>query len=142
MVDQYNSDFQNHSSPAALQADADAIIAEEDRWEAFLTANPKDGLAAMKRANDALGQDPEAVSLLKQMEQLRTQAQRMIERGERPSAEMETQLDGLLSKVQVQPGYQRLITAQENFDKLMTRVNEWILDGIDKGAASPIIMLG
>jgi hypothetical protein len=54
MVDQYNSDFQNHSSPAALQADADAIIAEEDRWEAFLTANPKDGLAAMKRANDAL----------------------------------------------------------------------------------------
>ena len=66
----------------------------------------------------------------------------MIERGERPSAEMETQLDGLLSKVQVQPGYQRLITAQENFDKLMTRVNEWILDGIDKGAASPIIMLG
>jgi len=96
----------------------------------------------LKRANDALGQDPEAVSLLKQMEHLRTQAQRMIERGERPSAEMETQLDGLLSKVQVQPGYQRLITAQENFDKLMTRVNEWILDGIDKGAASPIIMLG
>ena len=96
----------------------------------------------LKRANDALGQDAEAVSLLKQMEQLRAQAQRMIERGERPSAEMETQLDGLLSKVQVQPGYQRLITAQENFDKLMTRVNEWILDGIDKGAASPIIMLG
>ena len=89
-----------------------------------------------------LGQDPEAVSLLKKMEELRAQAQRMIERGERPSAEMETQLDGLLSKVQVQPGYQRLITAQENFDKLMTRVNEWILDGIDKGAASPIIMLG
>jgi cell fate (sporulation/competence/biofilm development) regulator YlbF (YheA/YmcA/DUF963 family) len=96
----------------------------------------------LKRANDALGQDPEAVGLLKQMEQLRTQAQRMIERGERPTAEMEQQLDGLLQKVQVQPGYQRLITAQENFDKLMGRVNEWILEGIDKGAASPIIMLG
>jgi cell fate (sporulation/competence/biofilm development) regulator YlbF (YheA/YmcA/DUF963 family) len=96
----------------------------------------------LKRANDALGQDPEAVALLKQMEQLRTQAQRMIERGERPTAEMEQQLDGLLQKVQVQPGYQRLITAQENFDKLMGRVNEWILEGIDKGAASPIIMLG
>jgi cell fate (sporulation/competence/biofilm development) regulator YlbF (YheA/YmcA/DUF963 family) len=96
----------------------------------------------LKRANDALGQDPEAVGLLKQMEQLRTQAQRMIERGERPTAEMEQQLDGLLQRVQVQPGYQRLITAQENFDKLMGRVNEWILEGIDKGAASPIIMLG
>ena len=96
----------------------------------------------LKRANDSLGQDTEAVALLKQMEQLRGQAQRMIERGERPTPEMERQLDDLHSKVQVQPAYQRLITAQENFDKLMTRVNEWILDGIDKGAASPIIMLG
>lgn len=96
----------------------------------------------LKRANDALGQDPEAVKLLKQMEQLRSDAQKMIERGERPSQDMERQLDELLSKVQVQPPYQRLIVAQENFDKLMSRVNEWILDGIDKGAASPIIMLG
>ena|SRR2546429_395159 len=53
MVDQYNRDLQNHAG-AALEADATAIIAEEDRWEAFLTANPKDGLSAMKRANDAL----------------------------------------------------------------------------------------
>lgn len=96
----------------------------------------------LKRANDALGQDPEAVRLLKQMEQLRTDAQRMIERGERPTQDMERQLDDLLSKVQVQPPYQRLISAQENFDKLMSKVNEWILEGIEKGAASPIIMLG
>lgn len=53
MVDQYNKDLQNHAS-TTLEADANAIIAEEDRWEAFLTANPKDGLSAMKRANDAL----------------------------------------------------------------------------------------
>jgi cell fate (sporulation/competence/biofilm development) regulator YlbF (YheA/YmcA/DUF963 family) len=96
----------------------------------------------LKRANDALGQDAEAVKLLKAMEQLRTEAQQMIERGERPTQEMEQQLDDLLSKVQVQAGYQRLIAAQENFDKLMAKANEWILDGIDKGAASPIIMLG
>ena len=96
----------------------------------------------LKRANDALGQDPEAVRLLKQMEQLRGDAQRMIERGERPTQDMERQLDELLSKVQVQPAYQRLIIAQENFDKLMSRANEWILEGIEKGAASPIIMLG
>lgn len=96
----------------------------------------------LKRANDALGQDTEAVGLLRQLEQLRADAQRMIERGERPTPEMERQLDELLGKVQVQGAYQRLIAAQENFDKTMSRVNEWILDGIDKGAASPIIMLG
>lgn len=96
----------------------------------------------LRRANDSLAQDPEAVKLLKHMEQLRTEAQRMIERGERPTQDMERQLDELLGKVQVQPPYQRLIAAQENFDKLMSRVNEWILDGMEKGAASPIIMLG
>lgn len=96
----------------------------------------------LRRANDALGQDPDAVALLKQMEQLRSQAQMMIQRGERPTQEMEKELDELLQKVQVQAPYQRLIAAQENFDKLMGRVNEWILDGIEKGAASPIIMLG
>jgi cell fate (sporulation/competence/biofilm development) regulator YlbF (YheA/YmcA/DUF963 family) len=96
----------------------------------------------IKRANEALGKDAPAVALLKQMEQLRTQAQQMIERGERPSQDMELQLDGLLQKVQVLQTYQRLITAQENFDKLMQHVNEWILAGIDKGAASSIIMLG
>ena len=36
----------------------------------------------LKRANDALGQDPDAVKLLKQMEQLRADAQQMIKRGE------------------------------------------------------------
>ena len=96
----------------------------------------------LKRANDALAQDQEAVKLLKQMEALRGDAQRMIERGQRPTPEMEKQLDDLLSKVQVQPVYQRLLAAQENFDKLMQRVNELILEGIEKGAASPIIMLG
>ena len=96
----------------------------------------------LKRANDALAQDQEAVKLLKQMEALRGDAQRMIERGQRPTPDMEKQLDDLLSRVQVQPVYQRLLSAQENFDKLMQRVNELILEGIEKGAASPIIMLG
>ena len=96
----------------------------------------------LKRANEALGQDAEAVKLLKAMEQLRTDAQRMIGRGERPTEEMERQLEELLSRVQVQTAYQRLIAAQENFDKQMARVNDWILEGIEKGAASPIIMLG
>lgn len=96
----------------------------------------------LKRANDAIGQDEEALKLLRTMEQLRGEAQRMIQRGERPTQDMEQQLDELLQKVQVQPAYQRLIAAQENFDKLMARVNEWILDGIEKGAASPIIVLG
>ena len=37
--------------------------------------------------------------------------------------------------------YQQMAVAQENFDKLMARVNEVILDGIHKGATSSIITL-
>ncbi|HEY2067599.1 MAG TPA: YlbF family regulator [Gemmatimonadaceae bacterium] len=97
---------------------------------------------AVKRANDALGQDKDALALLKQMEQLRMNAQQMLQRGERPTEEMERQLDGLLGQVQGQPVYQRLVSAQENFDKVMSKVNDWIVDGIERGAASPIITLG
>jgi cell fate (sporulation/competence/biofilm development) regulator YlbF (YheA/YmcA/DUF963 family) len=97
---------------------------------------------AVKRANDALSQDTAAVALLRQMEQLRINAQQMIQRGERPTEEMEKELDGLLGKVQGQAVYQRLVAAQENFDKIMGKVNDWIVDGIERGAASPIITLG
>jgi len=97
---------------------------------------------AVKRANDALSGDRESVTLLQRLEQLRTDAQRMIERGETPSPEMDKQLDDLLSSIQGRPVYQRAVAAQENFDKIMLRVNNWILDGIKRGAASPIITLG
>ena len=97
---------------------------------------------AVRRANDALGQDAAAVALLKQMEQLRMNAQQMIQRGERPTEEMEKDLDSLLGQVQSQMVYQRLVSAQENFDKLMARVNDWIVDGIEKGSTSSIITLG
>ena len=97
---------------------------------------------AVKRANDAITADREAMKLLQQMEQIRAEAHRMIERGEEPTEEMERQLNDLMGVVQTNPAYQRLIVAQENFDKIMGRVNGWILEGMKKGAASPIITLG
>jgi cell fate (sporulation/competence/biofilm development) regulator YlbF (YheA/YmcA/DUF963 family) len=96
---------------------------------------------ALRRANDALAADREALEMLRKMEQLRLDAARMLQRGERPTEQMEKQLDTLLSQVQVNPTYQRLVVAQENFDKVMSNVNDWILQGIEKGAASPIITL-
>ncbi|HEU5183753.1 MAG TPA: YlbF family regulator [Gemmatimonadaceae bacterium] len=97
---------------------------------------------AVKRANDELSANREAVTLLRDLEKLREDAQRMIARGEQPTEEMERQLDELLGQVQGNPVYQAVAVAQENFDKLMMRANEWILDGIKKGAQSSIITLG
>ena len=96
---------------------------------------------ALKRANQAMGDDKETVDLLQQMEQLRHDAARMLSQQQQPTEEMERQLDELLGQIQAKMSYQRLVAAQENFDKLMGKVNEWILDGMEKGAASPIITL-
>ena len=78
---------------------------------------------AVKRSSEALNSDREAVTILQEMEKIRMDAQQMIQRGEQPTVEMEEKLDQLLSKVQTNPVYQRAISAQENFDKVMYQVN-------------------
>ena len=97
---------------------------------------------AVKRANEVLNGDRDIVAALQRMEQLRAEAQDLIAKGEQPTAEMEQELDQLLQKVQGNALYQRFISANENFDKVMVQVNQWMLDGIKKGAASSIITLG
>ncbi len=49
--------------------------------------------------------------------------------------------DSLVSAVQAEPSYQGVVAAQSNFDKLMAKVNAEIMEGIKKGAESPIITL-
>ena len=100
-----------------------------------------DEYKAVRRSSEELNNDREAVASLREMEQLRVSAQQMLERGEQPTAEMEQRLDDLLAKVQTNGTYQRYVAAQDNFDKLMLRVNEWISEGIRKGATSGIITL-
>ena len=97
---------------------------------------------AVKRANEALNEDREVVAALSRMDALRNEAQQMIEQGNQPTEQMEQELDTLLTKVQGNAIYQRVIVTNENFDKIMMQVNQWILEGIKKGATSSIITLG
>ena len=97
---------------------------------------------ALKRSNESLTGDREAVTILQRMEELRQNAQRMIDQGQEPTPEMERELDELLSKVQSSMNYQRAVASQENFDKIMLQVNAWIAEGIRSGATSSIITLG
>lgn len=97
---------------------------------------------AVKRANEAVKGEREVITALQRMDTLRNEAQEMIERGEHPTAEMEQELDQLLTKVQGNSLYQRVIASNENFDKVMVQVNQWIHEGIKKGATSSIITLG
>jgi len=114
---------------------------EEKARELGRVIGQSDEYKAVKRSSDALNADREAVAILQQMETIRTEAQSLIQRGEHPTEEMEKQLDDLLTRVQANPVYQRAISAQENFDKVMYQVNNWIMDGMKKGATSSIITL-
>ncbi len=96
---------------------------------------------AVKRASEALQRDQRASALLQRLDQLQVDAQRVLERGDQPSPEMEQQHDDLIGEVQSNPVCQAFVVAQENFDKVMARVNQWILEGIRQGATSSIITL-
>jgi cell fate (sporulation/competence/biofilm development) regulator YlbF (YheA/YmcA/DUF963 family) len=113
---------------------------EDKAKELGRTIGQSDEYKAVKRSSEALNADREASVILRQMEQIRTDAQSLIDRGQEPTPEMEQQLDAFLQQVQTNPAYQSAISAQDNFDKLMMRVNSWIADGIRAGAVSKIIL--
>ena len=95
----------------------------------------------VKRSTDALNGDAGAMKLLARLEELRAEAGKLIEAGQQPTEAMEKELDALLGTVQANVLYQRAVSAQENFDKIMYQVNNWILEGIKKGSTSSIISL-
>ncbi|HVM44043.1 MAG TPA: YlbF family regulator, partial [Gemmatimonadales bacterium] len=96
---------------------------------------------AWRRAEERLTADTELRTSLDRLAQIQVAAAELAERGERPTAEQQAELDALWSKVQVSPLYQSYIAARTNFDKMMYRVNEMILEGMKKGAESRIITL-
>lgn len=96
---------------------------------------------ALKRARDRLRETPELSDRLRQLEEMARGLESTAARGDDPPMADVAAYDGLLGQIQTDTAYQGMIAAQSNFDKLMLRVNEYILSGMQKGAASPIITL-
>jgi cell fate (sporulation/competence/biofilm development) regulator YlbF (YheA/YmcA/DUF963 family) len=101
-----------------------------------------DEYQALKRANDRLMEETDLRTALERLRTLQLQVAEGLDRGIEPSAEQQKEIDGLVGKVQSHATYQSVVAAQSNFDKLMMKVNEWILDGIKQGSQSRIISLG
>jgi cell fate (sporulation/competence/biofilm development) regulator YlbF (YheA/YmcA/DUF963 family) len=96
---------------------------------------------ALKRANERLMEDAPLREALERLRALQLAVAEQLDRGVEPTAEQQKEIDGLVGKVQSHAGYQGVVAAQSNFDKLMMKVNEWILDGMKKGSESRIISL-
>lgn len=96
---------------------------------------------ALRRATDRLHEDADLQKQLGEMDRLAQQIQMAGRSGQEPPAAQIEQYERLFATVQAHAVYQQLAVAQENFEKLMAKINEKIYDGIKKGAASPIIQL-
>jgi cell fate (sporulation/competence/biofilm development) regulator YlbF (YheA/YmcA/DUF963 family) len=96
---------------------------------------------ALKRANERLMADAALKSKLEALRTLQVGVEEKLERGEEPPADARVQMDALLGVVQSSPIYQAFVAAQANFDKLMTRLNEQLFEGIRLGGESRIITL-
>src|SRR5206468_958494 len=99
-------------------------------------------IKALRRATEALREDQAVQKVLAEAERLAQDIERVAQQGKEPTKEQVEQYDKALQSVQGNPVYQQMVAAQANFEKLMTRINARIYEGIKKGAASPIITLG
>jgi cell fate (sporulation/competence/biofilm development) regulator YlbF (YheA/YmcA/DUF963 family) len=101
-----------------------------------------DEYGALKRAQDGVSEAKELREKLDKLRQLADALERSAAEGNQPGEKEVAAYDELLTSIQGDPRYQSVVAAQTNFDKLMIKVNDQIMDGIRKGAASPIITLG
>jgi len=97
---------------------------------------------ALRRAGDRLREDPAVQKTIAEAEQLAQEIERAAQQGQEPTKEQVEQYDKALQAVQGNPVYQQMVAAQANFEKLMSKINARIYDGMKKGSASPIITLG
>ena len=111
-------------------ADLGRLVGQSDEYQ------------ALKRANDRLMEQTELRGMLERLRTLQLSVAEQLDRGIEPTADQQKEIDGLVGKVQADAAYQAVVAAQSNFDKLMMKVNEWILDGIKQGSSSRIISLG
>ena len=97
---------------------------------------------SLKRASERLKEDAECQRLLGDMERLAGEIETVARGGKEPTTDQTDRYDAAVQSIQVSPVYQQMAAAQANFEKLMAKVNARIYEGIQKGAASPIITLG
>lgn len=115
---------------------------EEKAEELGRVLGQTDEYKALRRATEAIREDPAVQKGLAEAERLAQEIERVAQQGNEPTKEQVENYDQVLQSVQGSSVYQQMVAAQANFEKLMARINARIYEGIKKGAASPIITLG
>lgn len=97
---------------------------------------------ALRRAEASLREDKETVAKLEQIQTLARQVDQMVSTGQMPDQQTAESYETAVRDLEMSPVGQAYVVARANFEKLMTRVNQQISEGMEKGATSSIITLG
>ena len=94
----------------------------------------------LKRTVSDTADDRELAELRTELEGLEGQIEAQLRGGNEPTDEVKSGYEEAVGRLQASAAYQRLVSAQANFDKVLLKVNQTIQEGIVEGAESRIIM--
>jgi cell fate (sporulation/competence/biofilm development) regulator YlbF (YheA/YmcA/DUF963 family) len=96
---------------------------------------------ALRRAEAALRDDKPTVVKLETIQRLTREIDQQMAAGQLPDQAASEGYEAAIRDLETSVTGQAYVVARANFDKVMTRVNEQIAAGMEKGAASSIITL-
>jgi cell fate (sporulation/competence/biofilm development) regulator YlbF (YheA/YmcA/DUF963 family) len=96
---------------------------------------------ALRRAEQGLRDDGEAQKRLETISRLTREFDQMVAQGQTPDEAKAQEYETTLRDFEVSPVGQTYLVARANVDKLMTRVNQMISEGMERGVTSGIITL-
>ena len=94
----------------------------------------------LKQTVSSTADDPELADLRTELEGLEGQIEAAMRGGEEPADELKSGYEDAVGRLQASTTYQRLVSAQANFDKVLLKMNQTIQEGIAEGAESRIII--
>ena len=99
-----------------------------------------DEYQTLKRTMDAVGDDREMVEMRNRLEELEGRVESSLRAGGAPDDEIKEDYQEATEALQSMTGYQRLIAAQSNYEKVMHKVNQTVAEGIEEASQSRIIL--
>lgn len=96
---------------------------------------------ALRRAESSLRDDKDTVAKLERIQTLARQVDQVVAQGQMPDQVTAESYETAVHELEMSSVGQAYVVARANFEKLMTKVNQSISDGMEKGATSSIITL-
>jgi cell fate (sporulation/competence/biofilm development) regulator YlbF (YheA/YmcA/DUF963 family) len=99
-----------------------------------------DEYQVLRRAAHAADDDRDIAELRSKLEGLEGRIATALRGGHDPDEDVAREYEEAVSRLQANSTYQRLVSAQANFDKIVQKVNDTIQRGLEEGADSRIIL--